>query len=330
MLKRSDAWSRILSGRPTDKHFVEAEAFACANIALIKYWGKRDQELNLPKTSSLSISLNTLGTRTRLKKSFDRDSIYLNGKALSEADGFVQRLCRFLDLFRSRGEYFEIHTQNTIPTAAGLASSASGFAALIKALNRFYGWKLNTKEMSILARMGSGSACRSIEPGFVLWHAGDRSDGMDSYAERLDTTWPELRIGIVLLSTEKKSISSRRAMQRTVDTSILYRAWPQKVDQDLLQIKKALLQKNFSLLGKTAESNALSMHATGLAAWPPLCYWQPSTLQTIHQIWSLRQQGFELFFTMDAGANVKLLFKARDKKDIETHFPNMQTVDPFA
>src|SRR5690606_6915553 len=154
---------------------------------------------------------------------------------------------------------------------AGLASSACGFASLVSALNDLLDWKLAKRDLSILARLGSGSAARSLWMGFVEWHAGVQADGMDSYADALPFEWPELCIGILALSDKEKPISSREAMQRTVSTSVLYNSWPKKVLQDMIIIKQALQVKNFSLLGGTAESNALTMHATMLSSWPPIC-----------------------------------------------------------
>ncbi|MBD3385758.1 diphosphomevalonate decarboxylase [candidate division KSB1 bacterium] len=329
-MKKSDLVTSILKNQSAKAAApAEAEAYASANIALIKYWGKRDQELNLPNTSSLSISLSVFGTRTRVKHTKGSDKIFLNKKKLAASDGFVLRIRRFLDLFRSKNEYYEINTLNTVPTAAGLASSASGFAALVKALNDFYAWGLGPRELSILARLGSGSACRSIEEGFVLWNCGIRKDGMDSFAEKIDIRWPELAIGVIMLSTEKKKISSREGMQRTVETSVLYHSWQQKVEQDLARLKQALENKDIALLGQTAESNALSMHATALAAWPPVCYWQPKSLEMIQRVWALRHQGLGLYLTMDAGANIKLLFKSGIEKVVKNHFPTVECIYPF-
>lgn len=157
-------------------------AFAPANIALCKYWGKRDTTLNLPLTSSLSISLGKKGATCTVQLSDQlQDICILNGKTLAVDSKFSTRITQFLDLFRPCEKmFFHVNSQMNIPLAAGLASSACGFASLVLALNDFFGWKLSQQELSILARLGSGSACRSLVQGFVEWQAGLRADGMDS------------------------------------------------------------------------------------------------------------------------------------------------------
>ena len=190
---------------------------ASINIALSKYWGKRDTELNLPTNSSLSISLPNLGTKTSIEAiSKPSDQIYLNGKLLANTEIFAKRLSKFLDYFRqtkNKQNYFKVDTTNTVPTAAGLASSASGYAALVLALNDYYQWQLNKKQLSILARLGSGSATRSIYNGFVIWHKGVQEDGLDSYAEELDISWQELRIGLIEIDVSEKKTSSSEGMK---------------------------------------------------------------------------------------------------------------------
>ena len=152
---------------------------------------------------------------------------------------------------------------------------------------------------------------------------------MDSYAEPLPVEWPELRVGILTLSAEEKSISSRDAMQRTVNSSILYSSWPKKVAQDLSIMKHALQVKNFALLSGTAESNALTMHATILSSWPPICYFLPETIAAMHQVWALRKAGLSLYFTQDAGPNLKLLFLEKDQEQVKKHFENVEVVKVF-
>ena len=305
-----------------------AEAFAPSNIALCKYWGKRNLELNLPLTSSLSISLGKLGSRCRLSLCEERDRVILNGRELPPDSSFVIRLTQYLDLFRTDGRFYCVDTVNTIPTAAGFASSASGFASLVKALNQLHGWQLEESKLSILARLGSGSAGRSLWQGFVEWHVGSRDDGMDSFAEPLpNSEWPEFRIGLLVLESGKKEIGSREAMQRTVETSALYRSWPDKVAADIKTIKDAVMTKEFSLLGAAAESNALAMHATMMAAQPPVLYWLPQSVEVIKKVWQCRKEGMELYFTMDAGPNVKLLYLKKDQPEIKKIFPTLLTAE---
>jgi diphosphomevalonate decarboxylase len=331
-LKKADVVRLVLGermGRLPQK--TEGRGFAPANIALCKYWGKRNEELNLPITSSLSVSLDRLGSTTTITVAGGTsDEILLNGQPLPPRSKFARGIVNYLNLYRGRTRlFFRVDTRNTVPTAAGMASSASGFAAFVLALNDLYAWNLEPRHLSILARLGSGSACRSIHAGFVEWQAGADEDGMDSYAEPVAGTWPDLRLGLVKVSVAEKDISSREAMKRTRRTSALYEAWPVKVAHDLALIKEAIDGRDFDLLGRTAESNALAMHATGLAAWPPVLFWLPESVATLRRLWALREEGHALYLTMDAGPNVKILFCARDEALVGQQFPGVEIVSPF-
>jgi diphosphomevalonate decarboxylase len=308
-----------------------AQAFAPTNIALCKYWGKRDQELNLPINSSLSVSLAGKGTVTALNVIADtQDLVSFNGKPVEPGLKFSRRIVEFLDLFRGLPAVrFHVDSSANIPLAAGLASSASGFAALVLALDQLYGWQLSQSELSILARLGSGSACRSLWNGFVEWQVGTQADGMDSRGSRLPEVWPEFCVGLLLLNTAEKALSSREAMERTKATSALYSLWPAKVSADLPVIKEAIVARDFPLLGKTAESNALTMHAMMLSAWPPISYFLPETIAAMQKIWQLRQDGLPLYFTQDAGPNLKLLFLQKDSDSVRSCFTNLEVLQPF-
>jgi diphosphomevalonate decarboxylase len=305
-------------------------AFAPSNIALCKYWGKRAAALNLPVNSSLSISLGHLGTRTEIRLA-DADNVMLNDTPVNADDPFARRAFRFLDLFRPflGNARFGVHTENNIPTAAGLASSASGFAALVLALDELAGWGLGHRQLSMLARLGSGSAARSIYEGFVQWNAGSSADGMDSFAERIENEWPEFRIGILELSDVPKPVGSRDGMNRTVETSGLYQSWPHQAAEDLQAIRTAIDVHDFTMLGKTAERNALSMHATMMSAWPPLIYLQPETIGQIHKVHRVRAAGLEVYLTIDAGPNIKLLFLEENEAAAAVAFPGLKTIQPF-
>jgi diphosphomevalonate decarboxylase len=194
------------------------------------------------------------------------------------------------------------------------------------ALNSFFGWNLSQKELSILARLGSGSACRSIYSGFVQWNKGERDDGMDSFAEPFNGLWQELQFGIYMVSKEKKPIDSRTAMQKTVTTSPLYTLWPENVKKTISQIKEGIQHKNFSLFGSAIEQNALTMHATMFTTHPPICYWQEESLSAMRQIWKARQNGIEVYFTMDAGPNIKVLFLEKEEQQIRSLFPELSVI----
>ena len=327
-ITKKDIINQILSGK-TPKIRNQVSAFAPSNIALCKYWGKRNIELNLPHNSSLSISLKDLGTSTKLSLN-DRDQVVLNSKPIDSTSSFYIKLKEFLDLFRTEKNYhFKIETQNNIPTAAGLASSASGICALVKCLNELFSYNLNSTQLSIVARLGSGSACRSFWNGFVYWEKGQRDDGMDSYSYPLKYSWEDLRIGILEISASEKNTPSRDGMNRTVSTSPFYPAWVKSANEDIIKIEEAIKDKDFNEFGELVEANALRMHASMLGARPGLVYFLPETLGEINKIWQLRQQGLDLYFTADAGANLKLIFLKNTELIIKKHFSNLQIIKPF-
>lgn len=329
-MNKQDVARQITANR-RDFSAPMGRGIAPANIALVKYWGKRDEELNLPVTSSLSVGLRHLGTTTTLEPVKGPDVIILNGLAVPDDTSFARRLRAYLDLFRpGPDDGYRVVTTNTIPTAAGLASSASGYAALVLALNNLHAWNLQSRELSILARLGSGSASRSLHDGFVEWHAGRAADGMDSYAEPLSSTFPGLLIGLVKISVREKHIGSREAMKRTVDHAPLYRAWPAQVAHDLETIRNAIRARDFEALGRTAENNALAMHATAIASWPPTLFWLPESVKAMQSVWDLREKGVAVYFTMDAGPNLKLLAEEGCREIIQKHFTGIEWVEPFA
>lgn len=299
--------------------------FAPTNIALVKYWGKRHEKLNLPVTSSLSLTLPDYGTITTLEISDTQcDEITMNGQVLGINDPVAKRVSDFLDIFRPYTAcYYRVKTENNIPTAAGLASSASGFAALTLGLNELHGWNLDKQTLSMVARLGSGSACRSFWPGFVIWHKGERVDGMDSYGEWFAQAWPGLCLGFLLLDPKQKKISSREAMKKTMHSSMLYQSWSKQVDVDLESMKTSIRDRSFHGLGELAEANALAMHATMMGARPPIIYSSSQTWGAIEKVWQLREEGIPIYFTQDAGPNVKVLFQEENIKTIFQQFPEM-------
>ncbi len=320
----------LLQGRGWDAR-GEGRGVAPVNIALCKYWGKRDEELNLPVTASLSVALPELQARTRIRRDPERDRLRLNGRDVPPEAPAARRLFAYLDLVRPAPEFlFAVDSESDVPVGAGLASSAAGFAAAARAVDDLFGWGLAARELSILARLGSGSACRSVYPGFVTWQAGTRADGMDSVAEPLDATWPDLRLGVLEVSAAEKPVGSREGMRRTKATSTLYPAWPGQAARDLDRLQAAIAARDFAQLGATAEANALAMHATMLAAWPPLLYWQPESVAMMHRVWGGRAAGIPVYLTMDAGPNLKLLFEAGHAADLTAAFPGIKVLCPFA
>jgi diphosphomevalonate decarboxylase len=292
-------------------------AAAGTNIALVKYWGKRDAVLNLPAAGSLSLTLAELGTTTRVRfvEGSAGDRVLLDGAPADAA--FARRVSRFLDLVRQRAALrapAEVSTHNTVPTAAGLASSASGFAALCLAATRAAGLSLSPDELSALARRGSGSAARSIHGGFVEMSPGQRADGADAIARPLpDTGGWDVCLVVAVTASGPKAIGSGEAMSRTAATSPYYEAWLASVARDLADARAAIAARDLHRLGPVMERNALRMHASAMAAEPPILYWRPATLAAMRAVQDAREAGGPVgYFTMDAGPHVKALCLTAD------------------
>jgi diphosphomevalonate decarboxylase len=291
---------------------MKATAIANSNIALVKYWGKRDSNLILPHNSSISMTLDSLNTKTTVEfnNSFRKNEVIINGKNVKGQE--FQRVSNHLNLLKLSSpnkEFAKVISESNFPKAAGLASSASGFAALTHAGTKALNQTLSSKELSILARQGSGSASRSIYGGFVEWRKGSRSDGLDSHAILIKDVdhWPEMTMIVTVISTDKKKISSRAGMSQTVLTSPYYRTWLETIENDVGNMKKAIVEKDFTQLGMIAEKNALKMHATMHTTTPPNIYWKSGSLELMQKVFELREDGLECYFTMDAGPQVKIL-----------------------
>ncbi|MFT3691870.1 MAG: diphosphomevalonate decarboxylase [Kofleriaceae bacterium] len=290
---------------------TKATVRACANIALVKYWGKRPGVLNLPAQGSLSLTLAALVTETTVEfGAFERDELILDGEP---AD--AKRTTEFLDLVRElagKHERARITTENRFPTASGLASSASGFAALAVAATKAAGVPLQPRALTRLARRGSGSAARSIFGGFVRMHAGDRDE--DAFAEPIASPLLDrVRMVIAIVGGgTPKTHGSRDAMDHVAATSPLYAGWLACVPGDLATAEQALAKGDVEALGTLAEANALAMHASAIAARPAVIYWQPATLAALAAVRVLRGNGRAAWATMDAGPHVKVLTTVED------------------
>lgn len=292
---------------------LAATFVAHPNIALIKYWGKRDERLMIPYLGSLSMTLDVLPTTTTVRLCPDAraDTVTLNGTP-AEADT-RRRVVAFLDLVRRMAGSTEpaaVDTRNSVPTAAGLASSASGFAALASASAAAYGLDLDLTALSRLARRGSVSAARSVFGGFVICHAGRGAGAtadLGSYAEPLPVPDFAPAMVIAVVNAGPKVVSSRAAMRRTVETSPLYRSWLASGKDDLSEMRAALPDGDLDAVGAIAERNALGMHATMLAARPAVRYLSPDTVTVLDSVVRLRGDGVSAYATMDAGPNVKVL-----------------------
>lgn len=296
---------------------MKARARAHANIALIKYWGKKDARLNIPAVGSISLTLDALWTETEVAflENLQEDELMLNNRRANQKE--LHRTSKFLDLIRRhKGVTLKarVNSSNNFPTAAGLASSASGFAALTVAAATALGLKLSPKEWSVLARQGSGSAARSIYGGFVEMHAGNASDGSDSFAEPLAAPdyW-DIRLLIGITSALPKKIGSTEGMNLSRKTSPYYNAWIRSQPDDLQQMREAILQKDFQKLGELSEHSCLKMHALALSSNPGIIYWNAITVDAMHAVRELRHKGIAAYFTIDAGPQIKVLCPAKDE-----------------
>lgn len=299
---------------------MKATAIANANIALSKYWGKRNSALILPYNGSISMTCDGMHTKTTVEFSakYSQNTVVINDEELKKDEkdilGHMERVRKIAGI----KEYAKIVSESNFPVAAGLASSASGFAALTLAATKAAGISMDEKELTILTRQGSGSACRSICEGFAEWHRGHKEDGTDSFAESVADKdhWPEFRMLATIVQESKKKVSSRAGMKQTVETCPLYKGWLDSVDADLQAIREGILGKDFSKVGSAAEQNALKMHATMMTTKPPIIYWIPATLEIMHSVMLWREEGLESYFTMDAGPNVKVLCLEKDEKEL--------------
>lgn len=305
--------------KQTLKHpYKGSKAQACANIALVKYWGKRNAELNLPAAGSLSLTLDKLRTTTSVQfdTALSEDEFYLDDERAP-----TKRLSPWLDLIRKRAGIqtrARVVSNNAFPTSSGLASSASAFAALALAGSDAAGLSLNKTELSELARRGSGSAARSIFPDFVEMHPGTLLDGSDCIATPIeqDEDWPLCMVIAIVGGGIKKSISSRDAMDHCAATSPLYQAWIDSVAPDIEVARTAISERDLPTLGDITEVSAMAMHAAAMASRPPVRYWQPGTLACLNVVSDLRQDGVSAYPTMDAGPHLKVLTTMSESQSV--------------
>jgi diphosphomevalonate decarboxylase len=286
-----------------------ASCTASPSLALLKYWGKLEGGENLPATPSLAVTLGGLFTRTWVRAA-QTDSVTIAGEK-QEPD----RYARFFDCLRASlrvAVRFEARSTNSFPTAAGLASSSSGFAALAGACARTAGQEPSAEEISRLARIGSVSAARSVFGGFVLLPAGGRS----AVPVHDRSHWPELRIVVAVTRRGQKPVSSRDGMARTAATSPFFPQWVSQSKALLPEALTALKERDLEKLGDVVRASSAMMHATALAARPPVLYWIPATLAVMDACRELREQGVGAWETVDAGPQVKILCAAGDVEKV--------------
>jgi diphosphomevalonate decarboxylase len=293
-----------------------ATARACSNVALVKYWGKVDERHRVPATGSLSVTLGGLTTETTVAFS-DRDAsdlIVLDGRPASGRE--AARVSAFLDriraLAREKGHPVgaaSVRSVNYFPTAAGLASSASGFAALAGAGMRAAGAGAEADTLASLARLGSASAARSVHGGFVelvpFRHPDGAWDGRTAQVAS-EGHW-DLRILVAVIDAGYKPIGSTPAMARTEATSPYYPAWLDTWGADLNECREAIAARDLERLASVAEHSALKLHALTMTSRPPVQFFRGPSIEVMHAVWDLRSSGTLCAFTADAGPNIKVL-----------------------
>ena len=286
---------------------MRATAIAHPNVALIKYWGKRDVQSNFPAVGSLSLTLSGLNTRTAVSFEAGRstDEVLINGQSDQRAG---IRITRCLDILRDLAgvdSHAIVESTNDFPTGAGLASSASGYAALVKAAAAALGLDIAQSKLDEIARIGSGSAPRSLHSGIVLLDIA--SGGVDEMSCRTvcePDAWP-LAIEVAITSRAAKDVGSTGGMELSKKASPYYQAWVDTHPADLAAGLRAVEKRDFEGLAEVSEQSCLKMHAMAMSSQPPLLYWSAATVDCMHRIRELRRQGLPVFFTIDAGPQVK-------------------------
>ncbi len=309
---------------------MKSTAVASANIALVKYWGKRDAKLMLPQNGSISMTCDGLQTKTTVEFSekFKYDSVVINDEELLKDK---EAVVAHLDLIRGLAKTnlrAKMVSESNFPVAAGLASSASGFAALTMAAAKAAGLDLNERDLTMLARRGSGSASRSISEGFVEWHRGEKTNGEDSYAESIvkKDYWKGFRMITTIVTESRKKTSSRAGMAQTIATCPYYEGWLKTIGEDLNTVREGIKKRDFNTVGLCAEQNCLKMHATMMTTKPAIVYWQPATMEIMQSVMMWREQGVDCYFTVDAGPNVKVICLEKDEKKINGMLSGLEGV----
>ncbi|CCK69779.1 diphosphomevalonate decarboxylase MVD1 KNAG_0D00260 [Huiozyma naganishii CBS 8797] len=326
-----------------------ASITAPVNIATLKYWGKRDADLNLPTNSSISVTLSQDDLRTLTSAAcsaqFTEDKLWLNGEEESLGSKRTQDCLADLRQMRQQMEQadsalepmsqWKLHivSENNFPTAAGLASSAAGFAALVTAIAKLYSLPQDMSELSMVARKGSGSACRSLFGGFVAWEMGQLADGTDSKAVQVASReqWPEMKAVILVVSDEKKDTSSTQGMQLTVRTSDLFQeriktVVPQRFDE----MKRAIVARDFEMFAELTMKDSNSFHATCLDSYPPIFYINDTSKKVIrlcHAINAYFNRNV-VAYTFDAGPNAVMYYlQENESKLLPFFYPLLSTVE---
>lgn len=295
-----------------DRKSVTVESYA--NIAIVKYWGKSDAEKMIPSTSSISLTLEDMVTKTTLTflENATSDSMFIDDIEQGEAE--LVKASKVLDLFRTDAtQYVKIETWNNMPTAAGLSSSSSGLSALVKAANDLFGAGKTQAELAQIAKFASGSSSRSFFGPLAAW---DKDSG-EIYRVKTDLN---LAMIMLVLNDQRKAISSREGMKLCTETSTSFPEWIKQSVQDYKDMLTYLAENDFDKVGQLTEANALRMHETTRTATPSFSYLTEASYAAMEKVKALRDAGEHCYFTMDAGPNVKVLCLEEDLERLASIF----------
>ena len=305
----------------------KATAISPANIAFIKFWGKKNPRLNLPFNNSISMNMGNCLTTTTVEFNprFRSDKVIINGKEVN-ADK-KNRVLRIMDIIRDRSGVVwcvKVVSRSNFPADAGIASSASAFSALALAGSVAAGQELSQKDLSILARLGSGSASRSVVDGFAEWLKG--KDNGSSYAEQIAAPdfWDLVDIVAVVEKGEKKKSSTEGHAVAT--SSPFYKTRQKLLSQRIREMKKTLLRKNLKKFGELLEEEAVELHVIAMTSTPPVFYWNKGTMEVINKLRQWREEGIQAYFTMDAGPNVHVICRSADSSRLNRKLKSIPEV----
>ncbi len=297
-----------------------------ADLALIKYWGKKDEKLRLPENGSLSMVLSGLDTTTTVEFSdnLTKDEVIIQGESEpGESERVVEHLNRIRKL-AGVSTFAKVVSQNSFPKGTGLSSSGSGFASLTLAATKALGLSLSQKEQSILARQGSGTACRCVCGGFVEWKDGDSSQA--SYSE---TIYPadhwDLRDVIAVVDEGGKKVSSTQG-HKAAQSSIFFSARLSQIPSKIEKLKKIIGSKDFEAFGEMIEAEALEFHAILLTSKPPLMAWYPGTIEVMQAVAHLRSKGVPAYFSINTGFNIHVVTLPQYEAEVRKHIENLELV----
>jgi diphosphomevalonate decarboxylase len=314
----------------------KATAQASSDVALVKYWGKKDEVLRLPENGSISMILDGLDTVTTVEFHTDgtQSTVTINDEEdVEESRRVLKHIERIKAEAVKRNALTEqeaaqltvtVVSSNTFPKGTGLSSSGSGFAALTRAALEALNVELSTKEQSILARQGSGTACRCMESGFVEWLDGDTSDTSYSVSIHDQAYW-DIRDVIVVVDKGKKRVSSTEGHQ-AAQSSPFYQARLTHIHQKLSDVKAALAQKDFTALGELVEAEALEFHSILLTSQPSMIAWYPGSIEVMLAVQQLRREDIPAYFTINTGFNVHVLTLPESQHQVEERLQQLSLV----